>query len=93
MSPCAAVVATCPVHSDIPLMPLQLVKDAERRLWEIRERPPEPQPKPLPPQPSPSPPVPKEGDGALCQEVTGECMWLSPPSVSNVLYWVFMQFT
>ena len=40
---------------------------------------------PLPPQPSPSPPVPKEGDGALCQEVTGECMWSSQPSLLSVV--------
>ena len=53
------------------------MKEAERRIWVIRERPPEPQPKPQPPQPSPSLPVSREGDGALCQEVTGECMWSS----------------
>ena len=73
--------STCPVHSDIPLMPLQLVKDAERRLWVIKQIPTEPQPKPLPPQSSTTPPVPREGDSALCQEVTGECMWSSSPSV------------
>ena len=62
------------------------MKEAERRIWVIRERPPEPQPKPLAPQPSPSPSVPREGDGALCEEVmTGECMWSPPPSVRNVL--------
>ena len=61
------------------------MKDVKLRIWVIGERPPEPQPKPLPPQPFPSPPVPREGDGALCQEVTGECMWSSPPSVRNAL--------
>ena len=61
------------------------MKEAERRIWVIRERPPEPQ-KPLPPQPFPSPPVSSEGDGALCEEVTGECMWASPHSARNVLY-------
>ena len=61
------------------------MKDVECRIWVIRERPPEPQPKPLPPQPFPSPPVSREGDGALCQEVTGECMWASPHSARNVL--------
>ena len=39
----------------------------------------------LVPQSSPNPPVSREGDGALCQEVTGECMWLPPPSVRNAL--------
>ena len=67
------------------LSPLQLVKDVECRIRVIGERPLEPQPKPQPPQPSPRLPVPREGDGALCQEVTGERMWSSPPSVSNVL--------
>ena len=57
------------------------MKEAKLRIWVIGERPPEPQPKPHPLQPSPSPPVPREGDGALCQEVTGEC---TPPSVRNV---------
>ena len=61
------------------------MKDIELRIWVIRERPPDPQPKPQPPQPSPILPVPKEGDSALCEEVTGECMWASPPSVRNVL--------
>ena len=61
------------------------MKDTELRIWVIRERTPETQPKPLAPQPSPSPSVPREGDGALCQEVTGECMWSSPPSVRNLL--------
>ena len=61
------------------------MKDTELRIWVIRERPPEPQPKPQPPQPSPSPPVSREGDGALCEEVTGECMWASSPSVRNLL--------
>ena len=61
------------------------MKDVELRIWVIRERPPEPQPKPQPPQPSPSPPVPREGDGAWCQEVTGECMWASSPSVRTLL--------
>ena len=58
------------------------MKDVKLGIWVIRKRPPEPQPKP--PQPSPRPPVPRERDGALCQEVTGECMWSSPPSVRNV---------
>ena len=49
-----------------------LVKDTELRIWVIVERPPEPHPKPQPPQPSPRPPVPREGDSALCQEVTAE---------------------
>ena len=57
------------------------MKDVKLRIWVIGERPPEPQPKPQPPQPSPSPPVPREGVGALCQVVTGEC---TPPSVRNV---------
>ena len=57
-----------------PLSPLQLVKDVELRIWVIKERPPDLQPKSLAPQSSTSLPVPREGDGALCQEVTGECM-------------------
>ena len=56
-----------------PLCPLQLVKDAEHRIWVISEKPPVPQPKPLPPQPPPSSPVPIDRDDALSQEVTGEC--------------------
>ena len=62
-------------------MPLQLVKDAERRLWVIRQIPTEPQPKTQPSQSSTTLPVPREGDGVLYQEVTGECMWASPYSV------------
>ena len=55
------------------LCPLQLVKDAETRIWVIGEKPPVPQPKPLPPKPPPSSPVPIDRDYALSQEVTGEC--------------------